>query len=462
MENGSADFLNQLEEALALRARWLEGTRVPQLKDLVGNFRSLVDSAAGTLLKKGLLQEDQYNYEERVSAIAVPPDSALSESDDNAEVSIRIVSYRRQLEFLTDGMLFSLAALDLPTLKKLSAVVSFLDWESFHEGSHSPTTRAMARILTKVRLSKDGLSSRILNESQAQLEKISRGIRERLAELEGWHRESWKAEVRAKVFTHLPPHSPRTGDDRSAKMLAIRKAFEQEMPGSAWHPQLVQEILAEDHPPGTAERREKLIASLAIPQPAAVKEDAIPRFRTELVETIRSVCGAAGEIERCEEVLAANEHELEKRRLNFFQRLRRWFQKSLGRLDDRYYDIEYSQSPAAEARTETIDFLKFVSEMKELRAVLAEILAARSPGRLRLEAMDEEQLCDFLDWQLRQLHQVHRRMEGLNALFHVRAVHERGITVRTIKLELLAIENCFIRADVVRRECIARLEAGRK
>ena len=128
MENESADFLNRLEEALALRARWLEGTRVPQLKDMVGSFRSLVDSIAGTLLKKGLLQEDQYHYEERVSAIAVPPDSALSESDDNAEVSNRIVSYRRQLEFLTDGMLFSLAALDLPTLKKLSAVVSFLDW----------------------------------------------------------------------------------------------------------------------------------------------------------------------------------------------------------------------------------------------------------------------------------------------------------------------------------------------
>ena len=75
--------------------------------------------------------------------------------------------------------------------------------------------------------------------------------------------------------------------------------------------------------------------------------------------------------------------------------------------------------------------------------------------------MDEEQLCDFLDWQLRQLRHLQRRMEGLNTVFQLRAVHDRGGSARSIKLQLLAIENNINRADAVRREAIASLEKSR-
>jgi len=458
MENGSPDFLPRLEEAIALRATWLETIQIPLLKEMVGGYRSLFESVTGTLMKKGLLREDPYDYDGKVSAIVVPPDTVLSESGDNAEVSRRIVTYRRQLDFLVDGLPSTLASMDLAALKRISSLLTYVDWETFGEASHSPTTRSLARLVTKVRLSKDGLSSRALHESQTQIEKLARDIRGRIAELEAWHRESWKAEVRAKVLPRVSPHRPRTGEERTAKALAIRKAFEQALPEGTWHPQLVQEILGEDQSPGSSERMEKLLTSLAPPQPASSKPKQVPQHRIQLLDAVRSVCGAAEEIEYCEEVLVENEHALEKRRLSILQRIRRWFQKSLGRLDDRFYDIEFRPSPTAEVKTETIDFLKFVSEMKELRAVLVEITEAVSPGYRRIDAMDEEQLCDFLDWQLRQLRHLHRRMQGLNDLFQVKAVHERGGTARSIKLELLAVENCIIRAETVHRECIARLE----
>jgi hypothetical protein len=50
-------------------------------------------------------------------------------------------------------------------------------------------------------------------------------------------------------------------------------------------------------------------------------------------------------------------------------------------------------------------------------------------------------------------------MEGLNALFQVRAVQERRSPARSIKLELLAIENATVRADKVRREVNPKQEA---
>jgi len=458
MESDSPDFFPRLEEAIALRATWLETTRIPMLKDLLGTYRSLFENIAGTLIKKGLLREDPYDYEGKLSEIVVPPDSALLETDNTVEVSRRIVAYRRQFDFLVDGSAFTLAAMDLPALKRISSLLSYLDWEGFGEASHSPTTRALARLMTKVRLSMDALSSRVLHESQTQIEKLSRDIRDRVAELEAWHREAWKAEVRANVLPRVLGSRTRTGEERTAKALAMRKAFEQVLPEGTWHPHLVQEILGEDQSPGSAERMEKLLTSLAVPQPATSKPEDVSRRRAELLNAVRNVGTAAEEIGECEMVLVENEHGVENRQLGFLQRVRRWFQKSLGRLDDRFYDIEYRQSPISEVKTETIDFLRLVSEMHELRAVFAEITEASSPGNRRIEAMDEEQLCDFLDWQLHQLRPLHRRMEGLNGLFQVKAVHERGGTARSIKLELLAIENIMIRADAVRRESIARLE----
>jgi hypothetical protein len=452
-EEVPADFLVRLEAALALRGSWLESARIPPMKEMLGTYRSLFESMAGTLIKKGILREDPYTSNVKTSVIAAPPDTALSDSGDVAEVSRRIFAYRRQLNFLVDGLQYNLAAMGIPALKGISALVSYLDWDSFGEGSHSPTTRAFARLVTQVLVSKDGLSSRVLHDSQAQIVKLARDIRDRVAELEEWHRESWKAELRVRVLPRTQHLPPRTGEERTAKAQAIKKAFEQVLPDGTWHPQLVQEVLAEDQPPGSAQRLEKLLVSLAIPpQVPTTQEDASSR-RDALISAISGLCSAAGEIRYCEGALEENENAIESFSLGFFQRLRRWFQKSLGRLDDRFYDIE------GESKTETIDFLKFVSEMTELASVLAEIPLEGSPAAARIEAMDEEELCDFLDWQVRQLRQLHRRMDGLNELFMVRAAHSRGLTApRSIKLALMTIENLVARGDSVRRESIARLE----
>ena len=455
MENDAADFPHRLEEAIVQRGKWLETVRIPLLKDAVGTYRSLFESIAQALLKKGLLREDPYAYDGTVRSIVAPSDSALSETGDDSEVGSRIAAYRRQLEFLLNGLPSTLASLDLIALKGISSLLSYVDWEGFGERSHSPTTRALARLVIAVRLSKDGLSSRALQETQEQIGKLSRDIRERVAELEAWHRESWKAQVRAKVLPLVSSHSPRTGEERTAKALQIKKAFEQALPEGTWHPQLVQEILGEDQPPGSAERLEKLLVSLALPHVSISKPEDVPRRRTALLEAVRGVCSAAQEIGQCEEALVENERAVQNRRLGVLQRIKQWFRKKMGRLDNPGYDIEYRPSPTAELKNESIDFLRFVSEMRELKAILVEITETASPGHRRIEAMDEEQLCEFFGWLLRQLRQLHLRMEGLNALFQVKAVSDHGATVQSIKLELLAIENGIIRADAARRENMA-------
>ena len=450
MAEEAPDFLPLLQKALKVRAEWLETMSVPPLKEALHTYRARFQSIIGTLRKKGMLREDRYDYGGKTQGINPPADGPFAEVGSADEMSARITAYGRQLDFLVDALPLSLAVLDLSALKKISSLLSYIDWRSFSETSHSPTTRALARLVAQVRPSLDALSAQMLRESETQMPKLMGDIRARVAEVEAWARESWKATVRSQVLPALAARGARVKADEAEDVQAIRKAFDHALPTTGWHPPLVLEILAEDLSGAAAERREKLLASLAIPQPGAAPADAGPDNRHALLDAILSLCKVRSDIAFAETVLAENEQELEKRTLSIFQRVRRWLQKRLGRLDDRFYEVEIREAPKAEPTPETIDFLRFVAELRELQGMLSELLDEASPERRRIEAMTEEELREFLDWQVRQLRHTHRRMEALNELFQLKAVHLRGATARSIKLELLGLENGLVRAEKAR------------
>jgi hypothetical protein len=464
MGNVASEFLQPLQQALLLRAQWLEGIRVPLLKDDVRNFWVLFESIVGTLVKKGLLREDRYEYDGRPTELVVPTDMPIPEAAEADEAGARISRYRLQLGFLVDSFPFTLAALDLAAIKTILPLLSYIDWTAFGDASASPTTRAFARAVTKVRLSQDSVSARVLHESQTQIEKLLRDIRARLAEIEAWHRESWKAAVREKALPRAAPQTLAGRAERTEVLAGLRRAFDQALPKAEWHPELVLEILAEERQEDGAVRRERLLRSLELPKPDAGKVDAAAERRAGLLEAVHSLARVGADIGFAESVLVGNERDLETRTLGLLQRIRRWLQKFMGRLDDRFYDIEVRETPKAEPKIETIDFLRFVVELREMQGVLAELADEASPEHARVLAMTDAQVCEFLDWQLHQLRHLQQRMEGLNGHFQLKAVRGRTSAVRSIRVELLAIENGILRADKVRRECGERIEdaEGRK
>jgi hypothetical protein len=461
MENGPDDFLTVLQKGLAARAAWLEKSAVPALGDGLRTFKSLLASMVGTLVKKGLLGEDRYDYDGQPTELETPPDTPIPEGEEAEAVGSRLAAYRRQIELLVSSTPFSLDTLKFGQLRKMSSLFAYIDWPAFGEGAHSITTRAFAQLAAKVRLSPDALSARVVHESLAQIQSLAADIGAHLAEVEAWQRESWKAEVRAKAFAAFASRGAHVNADRTEELQAFKRAFDKAPTGS-WNPELAQQILDEEFSADAAARKEILLSSLSVPQPrAAVTEPAVDH-RLELIDAIRDVCHVGRELSVAEGVLVANEHALETRTLGVFGRLRRFFHRIMGTLRDRYYEINLNPRGASrpEFRTETIDFLRFVADVRELRSVLGELGGAETSEGRRVQAMSEEELCGLLGWQVQQLRHTYRRMEGLNAYFQLRAVEDQGAAARSIKLELLRIENSIARADKVHNECAARSPGG--
>ncbi|MGA2640166.1 MAG: hypothetical protein ABSG21_04560 [Spirochaetia bacterium] len=119
----SSPYREHLDAAIETRRQWLEAEQIPLLREALATFESLFEGAMGMLIRKGLLREDPYNYEQTFSDIKIPKDDALPEFENSDEVSYRLAAYRRQLKYVSTEY-----PLDLATINLARARV--------HEGPH--------------------------------------------------------------------------------------------------------------------------------------------------------------------------------------------------------------------------------------------------------------------------------------------------------------------------------------
>jgi hypothetical protein len=457
----SAAFLQQLTDALSRRGQWLEETQIPRLKDTIQSYQTLFESIMGMLIKKGLLREDPYNYEQVQADIMVPSDGPLPEFENADETSYRLAAFRRQLKFVLAELSFTLADLKLGRLKKLSALLSYINWAELAENSASPVTRAFARSFMKVLLGGDAMSAQILKDQETQIERAFKDCRSIIADVAAYHRESWKAELRRSVLPHLSIEPGAIGKKDETTRL-MRKVFGKEMEGRPWYPALAQELVAEEVESDAESRRARLLASLAIPAPQpAQKTDAPREGKPILMEAVRILARPHEELVTAIESLSETERLLQSRESGFGQALRRLLgMGARTKTDSHTYEITFTEPAVGTKKSEKLSFPQFAQETRKKATLLAAIAAGTGPAYKRLAGTAEAPLAAFLDKQLNELLLIHRRLASFNALFQSKAAVAGKQSVRGIKLELLAIRNSLVKANQRRHEFGAMADAA--
>ena len=302
-----APYAAQLDAAIEKRRQWLEAVQIPLLKDTLTSYTSMFEGAVAILIRKGLLREDPYNYEQAFTDITIPKDDVLPEFENSDEVSYRLAAFRRQLKFVCTEYPLELPTLGLARLKKLSALLSYINWLELGEASKSPTTKAFARVFMKVRMGTDSMTSQILKDSEIQIIKTVHLLRSILADLIGYCRESWKADIRRTVLPAVSAGNVEGHGHRDEMLRAIRRVFANKMPGKPWYPSLVEEIVDEELAEDAEERRAKVLASLVIAAPVQARVVEEPNGRSILLETVRLLSRPSEELATAITVLEENE-----------------------------------------------------------------------------------------------------------------------------------------------------------
>ncbi|MDR1143502.1 MAG: hypothetical protein LBK77_04675 [Spirochaetaceae bacterium] len=443
-----AEYQKAFDQALNLRAGWLEKTEVPKFKEEIRTFHNAFEALYKLLIQKKLINEDPYKQEAKIGEIRVPP-PIQPDGDRKDQLTMNLSAYDNQLDFLVNFFQISIDFLTLENIKRILALVKYIDWAHFTTNTQSATTKAVVDVVNQARIGSDPLTANMINESLDKLNQGTGSIIAYLREATGFNREFYKLELRQNI----------TASMNDASVEAVRKKFSAAMPGKPFYPDLIEELIREDFSPGGEQLRSAVLQQLAVPEnkPRVVKKEV--SVKTSLLEgltVISSTTAALGDIiPRLDE----NNMVFQNRRQTFGEKLRELFRQMLNREPAPViYNIEYIDPAKGASVKETVNFYAFRPELDKKLRFFASLGGRGGAAASRLEAMEEKPLLALLEKALREAQGLHRTLFGLDEYFKAEAPRESREKIKGIKPELGTLKNAIIKANQKRHEYSAQLE----
>ena len=439
------EYQNVLAEALNAYAHWLETAEFPKFKEEFRTFHASFGVLYKILLQKKLINEDPYKQEAKISEIKVPG-PVFSEGDRRDQLTMNLSAYDNQLDFLVNFFQFSTDFLTMDNIKRILALVRYIDWAHFSSETQSSTTKVVVDMINQARLSIDPHSIKELNDSLGKLKQATSLVIGYLKTATAYNRELYKLTVRQKITNNM----------HEASIDGIRKKFAASMAGSAFYPDLIEELIKEDYSPGSGQLQAEILKRLAIPEdkPKTVKKQF--DFKVTMLDgllVISSVGTAIGDIiPRLDE----NHMLFQSRKQSFFEKLREIFRQMLNKPPEPViYEIEYIDPVKGAAVKEKVNYNVFRTDLeKRMRSFSSFSIRNTS----KLDSFDEKQLLNILERSVRDAQNLHKILTGLDDFFKSEAAIESKEKVKGIKPELGSIKNAIIKANQKRHEYSSKVE----
>jgi hypothetical protein len=456
----SEGFQAQLEAAIEAKRRFLDENTLPQLRESFRIFQTLFENLYNILLRKALIQEDPYKYEQKITEIIVPPKGDILDIEKSDKLGQRLSAFHAQLEFLNTYYQFSVDFMDLQRVRRIIALVQYINWVHVSETSPDATTAVLAETLGKIRPGSDAVSIGIISSSLAQMQALSRAILSQLKEILGFQRQSYKLMLRQRLFNSVRRKleiNYAVSEDKAYERLKI--VFASTMKGKPFYRDLANELLQEEFSQKASELQKKSLAVLKISREKPEEVRKKPDYRVILMEAVRLILPAGGHLRDALRKVMANQEMLEKSRRGLGGRFRYWLQKRFqNRGKSWIVEIRHFDARTSTTQTESIDFQKFVEGVRRKSSLLDALSQPDSTSFARLSETSEQQIDTFLKKNIGELQLQYRRLQGLNEYLRQEAPEEQKEQFKGIKIELSGLKNCVVRANRRRYEYVVLKE----
>lgn len=451
-----ADFLVNLEVSIEKRKEEIELNELPKLKEYLGIFQTYYENIYNILIRKSLIQEDPYKYDEKISEVSIPSSDAFLESEKQEQLSQRLASFHTQLEFLNNYYQFSLDFLNLKRLKNITGLIKYINWFSLTASSTQLMTRAVGELVAKIKMGTDNMSSQIINDSLTQIERNVKLILSHLEAIIAFLREAYKLKIRKQVIPAVqfnPKES--TGD----MVKSIKKAFPSHIKNEPFYPELIDEIVKEEYSDQKDQLRQELLAKLSVKEQKSEKSEKKKSFKVILLQGVRMLASSGYQIDDAAGKLSENNLIYRSRKMSLGERFSKWLKKVVsGKEDNQSYEIEFFDVGSSVSKTEKINFVDFIEEMQKKGKLFAALSNKASSTYCRLEGSTDGKIYEFLNHNIAQLQVILRRMTGLNDFFRVETPKEKKNKIRAINLEINAVKNSIIKSNKKKHEYVALKE----
>jgi hypothetical protein len=447
-------YIDKVEELIAKKRESIEQNTLKQLRDAFQAYQTLFENIYNIFLRKGIIQEDPYKYDEKISEVDTPSDEAFLDTEKQNKMSQRLSSYHTQIEFLNNYYQFSLDFLNLSRLKRIIKLLKYINWSRISITSPSPTAKVLGEYFAKIRQGSDNLSAGIIGDALNQIEKVLAVIFKGLNEVISFQKEAYKLEVRKNVFSRMQIGSPINENAIDQVEQQVKKFFAKYLGQKAFYSDLVKEIIIEDYTLAGAELRKKTLEILTVIEEK--KQKASKSYRDIIIQAIKYLSACGLQLEDALNKIKEGQQLLENRKRSLGERFRRWLLKLINKgIVEKVYEIEYFDVVTSTIKIEKISYVEFVEEALRLAQIFSHLMNRSSNLFMRLETSPENKIFEFLNINLIKLQLVHRRLSGLITYFKTEIPKEDRIKLKGIKLELNSIKNSIVKSNQKKHEYVA-------
>ena len=448
-ENGSASFVDTLQQVLIARKEWLERSEIAKLKENLRTFHTSYASLYNIYLKKKLINEDPYKQEAKISEIEVPESGVYQEGKKLEQLSIRLSNLDNHLDYLVNFYQLSIDFLNLERIKRIVGLVRYIDWVGFSPDAQSLMTKAVAEMTNQSKAGVDTLTLSIIGESLSRLAKTTAVIMGILKDLNTYYRESYKLSVRQNVTLNMSANE--------ATLENIKKKFPSAMPGSPFFKELVDELIKEDYSSSSQDLRDALLNTLMIREEKQKTVKKVVDFKAILLNGIVVIGGASNALNEIAAKLDENHSVMESHKKGFIYAIKELIRQiTNAEPEDVIYNVEYLDNTKGVPVKERVNFHLIREEMDKKSKILNSFM--RGPAYQKLSNMTEEQIIGYLEKNINDVQNFHKTLGGLDDYFKANASAEDRSKIKGIKPELSAMKNSYVKANQLRYDYTAQKE----
>jgi hypothetical protein len=452
-------YTQQLASALEQRGEQLEEKVLLEVKENFRTFHAAYQGLFNILQRKGLIGEDPYKNDQKISEVAPPPDDPFLESEKDQKMSVRLSAFDNMLDYLTNYFEFSLDNIDLKQVKNLVGLTNYIKWSNLSEASPKYTTRALAEYAGKLRSETDPLSGNLVKDSVEQLTKMQQSILRHLKQIADYKKEEYKLFLREEIIPHSDLSEAQAYHQKDRSIRSIRKAFQERGAGRPFFQELVDEVINEDFGPDGHALRQEVLSHLQVREEKPKQKQKQDELRPILMEGIRNLPAAGRSIEEILNKIDENVGLLDNRKKSFGERFREWIDRMVNRdTPKRVFEVEYLDDATSTTHTERIEYESFTTSMRKKARLYGAIPNRMSNVGRKLEDASEDQLYNFLQKHLEALAIAQRQLQSLDTHIRAEAPRAQRNSLNGVADELAQLKETTAKANKKKHAYVSKKE----
>ena len=453
----TTNFSETLAHHIAVQREEFNKRLLPQLQQNYAALGSVVKIFRTNVLKKGLVYDDPYKYDSRMSEIKVPSNEGFADSERAAVIGSRLAQYQTMLDFLANSYQFNCSFLTPQRISAMLALNKTFQWSSLNDNSTLPNTRAIAEICKSLHSVSDTLTGGLLRDSLGHLARLDTDINKTLRQLARLHREEYKLTVRKNI-----PSDFKVTQDELDSPIKILKTLKKTLSANdeklPFYHDLVLEVLKEDYGNDSAHLQQEVLKHLNIAHKEDTKTNKKENMRPVLITGLRILGTTGNHFDNCLAKIMFNQDVLYKAHTTIFTKFLAALRRAFNMEEKKHEVTLLIKDPISNLQKKEIIIIEdFTENLAKIIRIFKAFSSGTSDIQQRLTGMNNEQLLEVVNKYIVICNGYLKTLGGLDDYYKAADLTLRS-KMKGIKIELTTIRNAVIKANQCRAEYNASVE----